>query len=104
MRMEATVDGGGHGFWSHLWADSDEELVEFGDKLGLRRRWLQKGSTLHYDVVEWKRRKALQMGAIPLICGSPEWMEKIEAAMVRQRAAVAVNREPRFFSAKENKC
>lgn len=53
------------GRWSHLFADSKEELHEFAAKLGLKREWFQdKGDHLwHYDVTAAKRRKAVALGA-----------------------------------------
>lgn len=65
MQMEATV-GRVSGRWSHLWADTEDELVAFADRLGLRRSWIQRGSVVHYDVVESKRQEAIRLGAIPL--------------------------------------
>jgi hypothetical protein len=54
--------------WSHLMADSTEELQAFGDRLGLRRTWLQLGGTAleHYDLTEARRTVALRMGAVPI--------------------------------------
>lgn len=31
--------------WSHLWADSQEELHAFATRLGLRRSWFQPGKS-----------------------------------------------------------
>jgi hypothetical protein len=50
--------------WCHLLADTVEELHEFAKKLGLKREWFQdKKSFPHYDLVESKREKALELGA-----------------------------------------
>jgi hypothetical protein len=57
--------------WSHLTADTEDELHEFAARLGLRRGYFQPGKALgghpsvawHYDVTEGKRRQALSMGA-----------------------------------------
>ena len=62
--------------WSHLTADTVEELHEFAARLGQRREWFQdrckhaKCPTLdgacvhfHYDVVDRKRTSAIAMGA-----------------------------------------
>lgn len=53
--------------WSHLFADSQEELHEFAASIGLRRAWFQGGPkrkrTWHYDVTESKRRQAIAAGA-----------------------------------------
>ena len=53
--------------WSHLIADTLEELHAMADKIGLRREWFQnQGPTPHYDVMEVTRRKAVAAGAIEL--------------------------------------
>lgn len=54
------------GIWSHLFADSKEELHAFAiSKLGLKRSWFQDKShgLWHYDVTEPKRQLAIQCGA-----------------------------------------
>jgi hypothetical protein len=49
--------------WSHLIADSDEELHGAARALGLRREWAQdKGRTLHYDLPEEVRELAIAGG------------------------------------------
>ena len=46
--------------WSHLVADTDEELHAAAEALGLRREWAQdKGRTLHYDLPEHVRERAV---------------------------------------------
>ncbi|WP_036376663.1 DUF4031 domain-containing protein [Mycolicibacterium austroafricanum] len=65
--------------WSHLLADTDEELHAFAAQLGLRRVWFQKPGTpiAHYDVTESKRQLALRLGAIPIGYMSRESMDLI---------------------------
>ncbi len=49
----------------HLFADSDEELQDFAQKLGLKRSWHQDHTALsHYDLTEGKRKQAVRLGAI----------------------------------------
>lgn len=49
--------------WSHLVADSAEELHRAAEELGLRREWAQdKGRTLHYDLPEYLRVRAIELG------------------------------------------
>lgn len=50
----------------HLTADSLDELLEFGKKLGLKAEWLQESNngTKHFDIVANKRRLAIKLGAI----------------------------------------
>jgi hypothetical protein len=57
--------------WSHLTADTQEELHEFAARLGLQREWFQPGRPIggkpspfwHY-VTAGKRAQALAMGAV----------------------------------------
>jgi hypothetical protein len=51
--------------WSHLMADTPEELAEFAGRLGLDPSWLQHPGTHreHYDVTDARRAEALRMGA-----------------------------------------
>ncbi len=67
MRVRATV-GRLTARWSHLMADTPQELHAFAARLGLRRSWVRSEGTHreHYDVTEAMRRKALAMGAQPL--------------------------------------
>jgi hypothetical protein len=82
MLMQADVPNGGRtvrGRWSHLIADTQEELHDFAARLGLRRSWFQepkgfgslplkpeslKAQQWHYDVTGPKREQAIKMGAI----------------------------------------
>ena len=49
--------------WSHLVADTAEELYEAAERLGLRREWVQdRGRTLHYDLPEEMRVTAIERG------------------------------------------
>jgi hypothetical protein len=69
-RIPATV-GRITGRWSHLSADTREELHAFAARIGLRRAWFQDkphpcggpGLHWHYDVTDSKRRAALAAGA-----------------------------------------
>jgi hypothetical protein len=74
-RIPARV-GGTRGRWSHLTADTREELHAFADKIGLKAAWFQTckracHSSLpcvhwHYDVVETKRVEAVAAGAVEI--------------------------------------
>jgi hypothetical protein len=49
--------------WSHLVADTADELHRAALALGLKRAWAQdRGRTLHYDVPEHVRRRAIDSG------------------------------------------
>jgi hypothetical protein len=54
--------------WSHLTADTKDELHEFAAKLGLRRAWFQDKpfGLWHYDVTESKRQQAIRLGAVEI--------------------------------------
>jgi len=75
--------------WSHLFADSQDELHEFAARLGLRRSYFQEGKPRgdgtpspfwHYDVTSGKRQQALALGAVPVACrDSPQIMRERDA-------------------------
>ncbi len=51
---------------AHLWADGDEELHLFAQRLGLRREWAQqRPGFMHYDVTASVREQAIALGAMP---------------------------------------
>lgn len=78
MRMTARV-GRLNAKWSHLMADTDDELHEFAARIGLKRSWHQKSGTpiSHYDVTDSKRDEALRLGAVPIGYMSRESMDLI---------------------------
>lgn len=63
--------GPGTPLWSHLLADTSEELLAFAHGLGLRRGWLQHPGTPreHFDVTNTVRERALRAGAVPIRYG-----------------------------------
>lgn len=67
--------------WSHLVADTADELHRAAAQLGLRREWAQeRGRTLHYDVPDELRTRAINLGlAAPI-----SWRE-----LVQRRGALA---------------
>jgi len=72
--------GGLSGRWSHLIADSQQELHAFAARLGLKRAWFQDptvngkptpvkpgcraAENWHYDVTASKRTLAIKLGAV----------------------------------------
>lgn len=58
----------------HMWADTEAELFEMADSLGLKRNWVQghpestgkgKGASwVHFDVSYKKKQLALRFGAV----------------------------------------
>jgi hypothetical protein len=71
--------------WSQLFADSQDELHAFPERLGLRRQWFQPGEPpggkpsafLHYDLTAGKRAQSIRLGATPVT-----WHE---SARIRER-------------------
>jgi hypothetical protein len=58
-----------HGYrWCHLIADSLDELLAFGKRVGMRATWLQGDETrgYHFDLVPPRREAALAAGAIEI--------------------------------------
>ncbi len=76
MRRPARV-GRLNAVWSHLMADTDEELHAFAARLGLRRAWHQHPGrpTSHYDLTESRRREAVKLGAVEIGYMSRESMD-----------------------------
>jgi hypothetical protein len=67
--------------WSHMVADTAEELHRAAEALGLdRERAQDKGRTLHYDLPEEWRRRAIQLGVADAI----SWRE-----LVMRRGSIA---------------
>jgi hypothetical protein len=55
--------------WSHLFADTDDELHAFAAKLGLDSECFELGKhpwLNHYDVTAGKRQQAIRLGATPV--------------------------------------
>jgi hypothetical protein len=67
--------------WCHMVADSAEELHRAAEALGLDRRHAQdKGRTLHYDLPDEWRERAIELGVAEPI----HWRE-----LMRRRASVS---------------
>lgn len=52
---------------SYMWADSEAELLAMVDRIGVKRKWIQKppkASWLHFDISENKRQLAMTYGAV----------------------------------------
>lgn len=88
MRMPARV-GRLQAHWSHLMADTDEELHAFAARLGLKCSWHQKPGTAisHYDVTDSRRQEALRLGAVPIGYMSRESMDLFRRKREQLRAA-----------------
>lgn len=68
--MSVYVDKAEHSFgrmkMCHMLADSEVELMEMADTIGVARKWIQRSNSgiLHFDICKSKRRLALAAGAI----------------------------------------
>ena len=65
----------------HMVADTEEELHEVADKIGMKREWFQDKSMPHYDVGMGKRALAVEQGAVEitmreLIALKERWMNE----------------------------
>jgi hypothetical protein len=76
--------------WSHMIADSEDELHAFANKIGVLRRWAQFPGTprSHYDIIPTKRALALRMGAIEITS------RQLVNIRRRQTESSAVNEPP----------
>jgi hypothetical protein len=101
--------------WSHLTADTQEELHEFAARLGLRRSYFQPGTPAggkpsplwHYDLTAGKRAQALRLGAravswrdLPGICRARDQATAAMPAAAGQRHAAgepATRRHGRYY-------
>lgn len=68
MRRRTRVGNGRPAIWSHLMADTHEELIAFALKLGLSPAWIQHAGTHreHFDVIDTKRQVAISLGAVEI--------------------------------------
>jgi Protein of unknown function (DUF4031) len=84
MRMLATI-GRLNARWSHLTADTEEELHEFAARLGLPRGTAQFPGTWksHYDVTDFTRDRAMELGAVAIGYRSTE-----AVALLRRKRAL----------------
>ena len=94
LNLRADVPDGArrvHGKWSHLFADTEEELRAFARKIGLKENWIQHpGETrVHFDVVSRMRQRAIAAGATPVT-----WREAGEFFAARTRQALIPADEP----------
>lgn len=54
--------------WSHLLADTHQELVDMAAELGLRPEWIQHPGTYreHFDLTTARRHQAIHCGAVQI--------------------------------------
>ena len=66
-RMAVYLDGARNRFgrmiMCHMIADSEAELHETAERIGMRRDWFQPRSFPHYDVCLMRKARATELGA-----------------------------------------
>ena len=78
----------------HMLSDSDNELHQMADKIGVNRKWWQspeKTSGSHYDICLSKKAKAIQYGAIEITwrqAGAMNFRRKITGELGKPEDAV----------------
>jgi len=72
--------------WCHLYADSLDELLAFGDRVGLRRSWLQhpegERGLPHYDVTGSVLARCVAEGAVRVDAGDGTY-RRLRQALTR---------------------
>lgn len=78
MKMRAKV-GSLDARWSHLTADTKDELHAFARSIGLQRAWFQDkpNGHWHYDVTDGKRNQAIFKGAVEIDIDDPSTFDRI---------------------------
>lgn len=73
----------------HMLADTDDELHDMADRIGVARRWHQKAGTphSHYDICLSKRAQAVAAGAIEI------GRQQLSDLLQRKRAAQPTTKE-----------
>jgi hypothetical protein len=76
--------------WSHLIADTTEELHAFAARLDLERAWFHRRPARpwkdHYDIPEAKRQVAIGRGATPISCREAAEMLRARRLAIREAA------------------
>jgi len=79
--------------WSHLVADTEEELHVFAERMGMRRAWFQDRSGrphhAHYDLPERARAEAVANGAVEVT-----WRQLGRMLRDRRQAAASGDAAP----------
>ncbi len=66
----------------HMWADTEDELIAFAKRIGLRPEWIQRKSLVHFDLTPNKRAQAVRAGAKEVTTA-----EMVEYMRARREAA-----------------
>lgn len=85
--MSVYVDNGSYEFGigarkmilSHMIADTQDELIDMAEQIGVDTKWIQKPGTKyeHFDIAQTKRKLAITLGAIRIT--SKELAAKLKA-------------------------
>ena len=99
MRRRAQLQGRPAN-WSHLMADTHEELVEMAVLLCLRPEWIQHEGTHreHFDVTEAKRVEAIRYGAQEIT-----YPHQTGALLARKRQTTPPTVDPRTTARDETR-
>src|SRR5260370_42017136 len=94
LNLRADVPDGAktvHGRWSHLFADTENELRAFAMKIGLKESWIQHPGRphVHFDVVGRMRQRAIAAGAQPVT-----WRQSGESFAEQARRALTPAGKP----------
>jgi hypothetical protein len=77
--------------WSHLIADTTEELHAFAARLDLDPRWFHRRPARpwkdHYDIPEAKRQVAIGRGARPITCRKAAEILRAKRLALREAAS-----------------
>ena len=82
--------------WCHLYADSLPELLAFGDRVGLKRSWLQhpdgEQGLPHYDVTGSVLARCVLLGAQRVTNGDGNY-RRLRQALGRGEYALVADRQ-----------
>ena len=86
--------------WSHMTADTPEELHKMAAAIGLKREWCSdhtqpNSRRLHYDVIPSVRAKALKKGALEISLWDRDGYEEA----TRKAREKATSHQPTLFDA-----
>jgi Protein of unknown function (DUF4031) len=91
--------------WSHLIADTTEELHAFAVLLGLERAWFHRSPARpwkdHYDIPEAKRQAAIGRGARPITSREAVEMLRAKRLALRESASARRYRPARAWTSRE---
>jgi hypothetical protein len=60
--------------WCHMWSDDIDQLHAMAKHIGLKQEYFQDGKFKHYDLIPFKRAKAIEFGAIEM--SLKDWLRR----------------------------